>query len=192
MNVYFNSTTNAGPKKGSAGTESEWQSLCDFELRGQRLQMVEKRIIGGRHDEDSVTIAAAPGSYRVEYRLMSYGVDRRISRMRVLPKGVSATLGEAAGCISVDLGGIAIADIDVLAPSVEEHADEYENWIKDLLFSDDGESVGVARWKAGDTALPYADGGFGDGAYTVYQLMSDGRAAGLEVEFIPAGTPYPF
>ncbi len=39
-----------------------WIHICNFVLRGAHLQMVELRIVGGRHEEDSVTIEAAPGT----------------------------------------------------------------------------------------------------------------------------------
>jgi hypothetical protein len=87
--------------------------------------------------------------------------------------------------------GVAIADIDVLEPSVEEHDDdEYEDWLDDVLFGDDDSPIGVIRWKQVKTEIPYADGGFGDGTYTVYQLMCDKKAVGLEVEFISADAKY--
>jgi hypothetical protein len=190
---FLSSAPMTPAKTGSPGTESDWLHLCDMTVRGQHLQMVEKRILGGRHERDSVTIPVQPGRYTVEGRVMCYEGDRRISRMRVRPQATSVTLGDAAGDISVDLGGVAVADIDILAPSVDEHMDEYEDWIDDALFDESATApVGVLRWEHADTEIPFADGGFGDGTYTVSRLMSGEQAVGLEVEFIAPGTEYPF
>ena len=54
------------------------------------------------------------------------------------------------------------------------------------------QTVGVLRWKRIKTEIPFAKGGFGDGMYKVYRLMSGKQAVGLEVEFITPGTKYPF
>ena len=190
---YLNSAPETPAKTGSVGTESDWLHLCDMTLRRQHLQMVEKRILGGRHEQDSVTIPVQPGRYTVECRVMCYEGDRRISRMRVWPHATNVTLGDAAGDISVELGGVAITDIDILAPSVDEHMDEHEDWIDDALFNESATApVGVLHWEHADTEIPFADGGFGDGAYTVSRLMSGEQAVGLEVEFIAPGTEYPF
>ena len=195
MNVqeFLKSAKYTGAKKGSAGEESEWLHFCDFKLRGEHLQMVETRILGTAHDSNSVSIPAEPGRYVVECRVMSYGDDRRISRMRVRPQDTVVSLGTSAGAIGVDLGGIAIADVDILASFVEEHEDEYEEWIEDALFGKSAtKTVGVLRWKRAKTEIPYVGGGFGDGMYKVFPLIAGKQAVGLEVEFIAPGTKYPF
>ncbi len=195
MNVqeFLKSAKYTGAEKGSAGKESEWLHFCDFRLRGEHLQMVEQRILGSAHDQNSVSIPAQPGRYVVECRVMSYGGDRRISRMRVRPQNTSVTLGTSAGAIGVDIGGIAITDVDILASSVEEHEGEYEEWIEDALFGKSAtKTVGVLRWKPAKTEIPYVGGGFGDGTYKVFRVMAGKQVVGLEVEFIAPGTKFPF
>lgn len=195
MNVqeFLKSAKFTQPAKGSPGKESEWMHLCDFNLRGEHLQMVEHRILGTAHDQNSVSIPAQQGSYVVECRVMSYGGDRRVSRMRVRPPARSVALGPQAGAIGLDIGGIAITDVDIVASFVEEHEEEYVSWMEEAMFAKAAtKMVGVLHWKRAKTEIPYAGGGFGDGIYKVFRLMSGKKAVGLEVEFIPSGTAYPF
>lgn len=177
-------------KTGMIGTQSDWQLLSQFTLRGNHLQMVEKRIIGDTGPE-TVIISASPGMYLVECRIMTFDSDKRISRMRIRRDNTDPKLGETLGEISVDLGGIAIADIDVLAPSIQENEEDYREWIETSLY-DSSDFVGVLHWSLSKTHVPFADGGFGDGVYRVYKLLDNGETVGMEVEFIPEKTPYPF
>ena len=55
--------------------------------------------------------------------------------MRVLPVGSSVCVGRALGAIDVDWGGVAVTDVDVLAPSVESHLEEYEHWFNNVVFA---------------------------------------------------------
>ena len=194
MNIinFLRKALGAAAKTGASGNESSWFHLCKFTLRGRQLQMVELRIVGGKHEEDSVAIPAAPGAYSVECRTMSYGSDRRISRMRVYPTGASTTVGRELGTVDVDWGGIAITDVDVLAPSVNDHMDEYSRWFDQDVFGKHDEPAGVLRWIPAGTDIPYADGGFGDGTYPVYELVNNEMAIGLEVVFISPDEKYPF
>jgi len=189
---WFRSALTKFAKLQSPDCKDGWLHICNFILRGTHLQMVELRIVGGRHEEDSIIIPATPGTYTVEYQTISYGQDCRISRMRVFPDGLTIVLGGPLGTIDVDWGGIAVTDIDILAPSVEEHLEEYGHWFNNDVFENHSEPVGMFRWKQADTNIPYADGGFGDGTYTVYQLLRDGKVVGLEVEFISPGEKSPF
>lgn len=175
---------------GAVGTEGAWQSLAEFTLLGNTLQMVERRILG-TIGEDAVAVPAKPGRYAAECRVIKYDTDLRVSRMRVRPVGIDVTLGDAAGKISVDMGGIAIVDIDTFAPSTDENEDEYQEWLETALFETE-DIVGVMRWGPTEPDIPFASGGFGGGRYPIYHLMHAGQVAGLEVEFIAANTPYPF
>jgi hypothetical protein len=80
----------------------------------------------------------------------------------------------------------------VLVPSIDAHLDEYDRWFTRTVFDNHEEPVGVVRWEHASTSIPYADGGFGDGTYSVYELRANGRSVGLEVEFIAHGEKYPF
>lgn len=195
MNVqdFLRSAKYSRAEKGSIGKESDWLPFCNMDVRGGHLQMVEKRILGSTYDENSVSIPVEPGPFVVDCRVLSYGGDRRISRMRVRPKSAEVTLGPSAGAIRVDAGGIAITDVDVFAPSVEDHEDKYKKWIEDVLFGKLATTtIGVLHWKPAKTDIPYTSGGFGDGTYKIFQLMLRKHAVGLEVEFIARGTKYPF
>jgi hypothetical protein len=193
LQEFLKSAKNGRPTKGSAGKESKWLHCCNYNLRGEHLQMVETRLLGSAYDQNSVSIPARPGSYVVECRVMSYGNERRISRTRVRPQGSTPALGPAAGAIGVDFGGVAITDVDILASFVEEHEDEYVEWMESVFTAKSAtQTAGVLRWKRVKTEVPFVQGGFGDGIYKVYRLLSGKQPVGLEVEFIAPGTKYPF
>jgi hypothetical protein len=114
LNEILSSSMPAVGVHGQPGVESDWHELAPFTLRGRHLQMVEKRIIGAS-GRDTIVVEAQPGEHVVECKVVTYGgVDARICRMRVRPVGATPALGGVLGTISVDLGGIAVADIDVL------------------------------------------------------------------------------
>jgi hypothetical protein len=175
-------------EQGAPGVESDWLFHCEFELQGRRLQMLDVYMAG--NDDSGVILDASPGVYIVEARVITYGIDRRISRVRVHPKGQAVTRGKLAGEIGVDLAAVAICDVDRLAGWARDHQAEWQRWGDKLWF---GRTVraGLYTCEPANTVVPFVDSGFGDGTYPVYYLIDDGRPVGLEAEFIPTRAPYP-
>ena len=99
-------------------------------------------------------------------------------------------MGKALGEVSVDFGGVAVCDIEAFASIYG--TDEYRRWIEAVHEGPWEARRGVAEFPAAQTSLVWVEGGFGDGAYTVYGLTEAGAPRGLEVEFIAPHTPYPF
>lgn len=167
----------------SAYSESDWLSHCDFPVQGRRLQLLDVVMAG--NDGEGVIIDVPPGVYAVEARVMTHETDHRISRVRVHPKGTVGTVGSLAGRVGVDLGAVAICDVDRLAPWARDHEDAWQVWGQDLWYGRT-EPAGLYTCTAASTVVPFLDSGRGDGTYPVYSLMENGRAIGLEAVFLAA------
>ena len=179
--------TGSEAETGTSGVESDWLFHSEFKLHGKRLQMLDVFMAG--NDDEGVILDASTGVYVVEARVVTYGIDRRISHVRVHPKGQVVTVGARAGEVGVDLAAVAICDVDRLAGWANDHQDEWQRWGDKLWFHRTAHA-GIYTCEPAKTVVPFVDSGFGDGTYPVYYLMRDGRPVGLEAEFIPPGTPY--
>lgn len=114
-----------------------------------------------------------------------YGSDSCIAAMRAIPPGLDVEMGNKIGTIPVDFGGVAVVDIDVIAPIAEADEDEWIEWLEDIHFSDDaGNPLRIFQLEETGTKIPCVAGGFGDGTYDVFELLSNGSVLGMEVEFI--------
>ncbi len=185
----------ARPAKGQAGEHSDWLPFYDLKLKGGALQFVEMRVLGlrGERHVECVEVPVAPGAFEVQCRAARFAGDVRISAMRAFPQGVATHRGRKLKKIPVDLGGIAVVDIEAIHPSMQEDEDRYQEWIEDLLYETESDlPVSVAKWEPTKTDIPCVDGGFGDGSYPVLELVSGGKVVGLEAVFIEEDATFPF
>ena len=182
----FLASTQTGPdvEQGALGAESDWLFHCEFEIQGKRLQLLDVLMAG--NDGEGVILEVSPGVYVVEARVMTYGIDRRISRVRVHPKRETGTPGGLAGEVGVDLAAVAVCDVDRLAAWAHDHEDEWQRWGHQLWYGRTT-PAGLYACEPARTVVPFIDSGLGDGTYPVYYLMNDGRAVGLEAAFL--GSP---
>ncbi|MFN2567619.1 MAG: hypothetical protein ABR499_21705 [Gemmatimonadaceae bacterium] len=176
------------PRKGAAGSESAWLTLHDFHLRGRRVQILDARHAG--KDGEGIIVPARPGEYVIEARVMTYGSERRISRLRMRAWDATCVLGERVGSVATDSGAVAICDVDRLAAWASANDDDFLNWREAFSHDRVGDAGEYACEPAG-TVVAYAASGFGDDTYPVFYSVSGGRPVGVEVEFIAAGTRYP-
>lgn len=172
------------------GRESDWVKVAKLNLKGATLQFAEKRIMGAA-GEGAIMIKASPGEYIVECKTMAFDTDIRVSRMRTMLAGTRPIIGNELGKISADIGGIAVVDIDTFTDSIENNQNEYQKWLEAVLI-ENPDPVGIVDWKPGELKIPYANGGFGSGSCPVFELREKSDIVGLEVEYIRAGTGYPF
>ena len=192
---FLEATDSRSPSKGDSGQFSDWLPFFRLSIRGSALQFVEKRVIGirGAQEYECVEIPVEPGCFSVECRGVRYGNDARVAAMRAIPEGMRVERGKELKRLPVDLGGIAVVDITILETSMDRSSEEYEEWIDEVLFGESGASpVFVDTWEPSSISIPSCESGFGDGTYPCFELLSDGRVVGLEVEFIPDGTGYAF
>jgi len=174
----------SAPVGSALGAESDWLFHCEFEIQGKRLQLLDVLMAG--NDGEGVILEVSPGVYVVEARVMTYGIDRRISRVRVHPKRETGTPGGLAGEVGVDLAAVAVCDVDRLAAWAHDHEDEWQRWGHQLWYGRTT-PAGLYACEPARTVVPFIDSGLGDGTYPVYYLMNDGRAVGLEAAFL--GSP---
>ncbi len=176
-------------KSGSAnsGVESEWLPFVTIELLGSRLRIADVYMIGT--PGEGVELAAEPGRYALDAKVMTFDDDRRISRLRVQRAGLVGVLGEPAGEVGVDLAAVGVTDGERIRAFFEADNDAFQEW-GDALWYQRNDMVGVWPCEPADTTIAYVDSGFGDGTFPVWHLMHDGVAVGLEIEFIAPETPH--
>jgi hypothetical protein len=182
--------TGPAPTKELLGTESDWMPLGQLDVGGSRLQITDLEHIG---DERGGTVIPVPqGLYLVEARVVTYAREPRISRLRVRVDLVPSTLGERAGTVHVDVGAVVVCDVDRLATWRAANEDAWRQWVA-CLANEPLNGAGEYPCEPAGTSVFYVASGFGGGTFPAFYLMTKGgHPVGLEVEFIRAGTPYPF
>ena len=190
---FFTKLGKREPRVGQKGVFSTWLSCGTVPIIGGALQFVELRVLGlrGEEEHECVEVPVEPGQFVVEFRGVKYGCDGRIAAMRVFAVGATPKRGKKLKEIPVDLGGIAVVDIGAVHQSMKEKQAIHEKWMEKILYGDDESLIGVCVWRPTKTEILYVDGGFGDGTYPVYQLVSARKVVGLEIEFISEGEVYP-
>ena len=187
--------TAAAPKPGQVGTFSEWITFVDGRVRGAALQICERSYVGPA--DVGVSIPLAPNSALVvEVRVAAFGRERRVASLRVRPPNAPVSRGAVLGTLDVDIGGVAVCDRDPMAVWYAQDPDAWDDWSGLVLndYMEYGDDVGLIPCEALGVAIPYADGGFGDGSYLVYALHTPGQQepVGLECEFLTPEAVYPF
>jgi hypothetical protein len=123
---------------------------------------------------------------------MQCGKDRRVSRLRVFLKGSRVRLGKKIGGVNADTAVIGVCDLDVFGAAWRSHPGwgarvEVENHV-----------TGEARYGVfaldmqPRASMVFARTGFDDGGCLLYELVSESKRVGAEMEFIKEGEPYPF
>jgi hypothetical protein len=180
---------------GPESEESVWLELGNFELRSGRLRIVDPTWSDPVHE--GLSLELKPGTYLIEAKVMKFGQERRISRVRLFLKDSSPIIGDAVGEASADVAHIAFFDseeVDRFLNDNSERSERAEDIIPDAywLADDQQGECGVALLDAtADLKMPYVWTGFGDGSYPAYELKSGSDMVGVEIEFIKPGTPYP-
>jgi hypothetical protein len=170
--------------------ESDWLEFCDFKLYSGRVQIVDPSYLPGA---DGCIVELPPGVYHLQTKTMAYGSDERVSRLRAVRPGVSATLGVQIGEAGCDTAKIGICDEEGFGRACEELGDDVEEAFLTAPDDVEGDLWGVVVLdKAGGAVMPFVDSGFGDGTYPVRELVAEGSRVGFEIVFIESGTPYMF
>jgi hypothetical protein len=173
--------------ESAAGIESEWSTLHNFHLDGSRIQVLD--VLGAGTDDDGVIVRTRPGDSVIEGRM--YGAECRLSRLRLRDADCADLVRrERIGTLHVSSGVLAICDVDRLASWAARDAKDWDTW-RDGLLHAVVEPVGDYPCEPAGTSVVYAATGFGAGTYEVFNLVDGSRVAGLEIEFIPFGSPHP-
>ncbi len=86
---YLASDFSGKPTTGDIGKESQWLDFCQLTVREGKVHVVDASYAAD--PVEGCMIELAPGSYQAQAKIMAYGRDTRISRLRVVRPGVAAT-----------------------------------------------------------------------------------------------------
>lgn len=177
------------PRQGQAGIESDWLRLGEFVLLSGRMIAVD--VHAGSPD-DSPVVDLPPGRYRAECQGVAYGRGRWVSRLRAVREGCDGLLGAVVGEAWADVANIGLADLEPFAVYSAALL-EAEAGAPIFRRLESITTVGMLHLDPpGGAWMPLVESGWGDGTFPVFELVDRGERVGLEVEFIPHGTPYPW
>lgn len=172
---------------GSLGQEVGWYDLGVLSLRGALL-ISDASFIPA--PEDGLVVSLPEGGYQVSFAVIDYGLDWRVSRLRVAAPEATG-LGILIGRTWTDTGRTGVCDLGVLRSLWG--SDWEASYGKVAPWFDSELPFGVAEFDpTAGAIIPFVESGFGDGNFPVHELTSPGGSrAGVEVRFVAAGRRYP-
>lgn len=178
------------PVKGSLGEESDWLAFGEINCASGKFLVIDPAF--APEIESGLLVDCAPGVYQLDAKVMTFGNDKRISRLRAVKRGTpSHTVGSKIGEAWSDVARIGVCDVDALSRAWNEDEDA-ANDAAESWMDDDGPVVTLTLPGHPEAPICAVDSGFGDGTFPVLELLTGGLRVGLEVELIEAGTLYPF
>lgn len=177
------------PRQGAHGQESDWLPFCTLELGGAEFLVVDASYAPDR--DEGITIKAPPGSYELQVKVVHYGRDRRVSRLRAALRGSAPRPGRKLGEVRSDTGRTGVCDFRVFSRAWGQD-DEASYQTLSAAFRG-APPFGIAALdKARGPFMPFVASGFGDGTFPVFALLEGKRRVGFEIEFIRPDATYPF
>jgi hypothetical protein len=189
LQEYLEGEFTGKAKRGDRGKESDWLEFCHLTVRGSKVQVVDASYVPDESEGCMVTLT--PGSYDVQVRAIAYGGDVRISRLRVVRPSVSASLAAELGETGTDTANIGVCDHESFLRAWGDDNEASWEIISPAIEEADTHGIAVLDEAAG-AVMPFVSSGFGDGTFSVHELVADGSRAGFEVVFIRPDAPYPF
>jgi hypothetical protein len=183
--------------KGIIGEETDWMVFGELPLLSGKLLVQDPS--GPPEDDDlppewrpvSTLVNLPPGDYVAAARCMQWGEDRKVSRLRVFLKGSDVRLGEEIGGVNLETGVCGVFDIEVIGAAWRANPVDVGNLVEYHVTGE--ETYGVFALDEQDRpVMAFARSGFGDGGFSVHELVSGSNRVGVEVVFIEENTPYPF
>jgi len=177
----------ANPPAGTRGRETAWLPFTTLSVESGTLMIGDASFLP---DPDAcLALKVQPGTYELSVKVMDYGTDKRISRLRVARAGADPELGRKVGTVWADVGRTGVCDAERFV-AVEPLKDE-QRWTETIGAAlDAAETPGIASFEG--VEMPFVASGFGDGEFPVYRLQSGGEPVGAEVQFIKPTERYPF
>lgn len=181
----------ADPPTGTLGSETEWLPFCTLSLQGPQLLVIDADFAPAA--EDGILVDLPSGRYNVSARVLDYGADKRVSRLRVAREGASVRLGDLLGTTWTDTAKTGVCDYHAYLDAWG--ADNEAAWTIVGPTLENAGTHGIAVLdEARGAVLPFVSSGFGDGEFPVYELLDEasGARVGVQIEFMPPDLPYPF
>lgn len=176
----------AQPEKGQTGEESQWLHFGDFPIISGKLWAGDAQFAPS--PDDGVMVDVPTGTYDVAVKLIHYGEDTRVSRLRAWLSGTNPTLGAEVGETWADTGTQAFCDQVEYDKECGEDFDAYWERVEEVISGHDVAIVALSD----NAAMPFVQSGFGDGEFKLFELLESGSRVGVELEMIGANEPYPF
>src|SRR5688572_21175777 len=93
--AYLDQPGDRSPESGVLGLETDWLPFCQIELKSGRLMVGDASFIPSMGYRPLFVTDLPRGVYAVHAKVLDYGDDRRISRLRVMKADLPpATCGE--------------------------------------------------------------------------------------------------
>jgi len=107
------------------GAESGWLDICFLPGAGQKVYFGDPlhtlRPVSG------FKVRLPKGDYGLQAKVIAYGHDIRVSRLRLLRNGAMPRLSRKAGEVRTDSATILILDHQALARRIRTEAEEFKN-----------------------------------------------------------------
>ncbi|MBI5387057.1 MAG: hypothetical protein HZA90_20490 [Verrucomicrobia bacterium] len=161
------------------GNESDWVTMGNLRLEGPHLLLVDPGLSGD--DQEGLRLDSPAGNYEVLIRVMAFGPDHRVSRLRVVLQGGTPALGQVIEKGAVDTGRFAVCD-DRAFRHARSESDAAA--LKDFFARMSKSCYGVVELSG--VAVFHTECGFGDSSYSIFELRQRSKRIGVEVEFIPS------
>ncbi|MAX25155.1 MAG: hypothetical protein CMJ19_11695 [Phycisphaeraceae bacterium] len=180
---YFSQSVGDFPKPNISGVSGPWMPLGSMNVPYGKLWAGDPWIVT---EEDGVVVNVKPGLCHVEIQGMDFEGHRRIARVRVYCDEVTdLQIKPMNKTVCIDVGELGVSDMVAISQAIEP--DHYEDYMEDLNAASSGGLEYVAfDYEGKSFEMILIPGGLGDGEYDVFELVSNGKTVGLEIEFLPA------
>lgn len=184
---YLTQKFTGDAKQGAVAVESDWLDAFGIDLSSGKIHLMDPCQLGVAAEAYTASLPA--GTFEVKVKVMPFGWDVRVSRLRIVRTDSPLVLGNQMGEIGIDAANIAICNF----PPHEAAKDELTG---EKIYAALVDQNGLAKifkpdGPAEDVIVAISTG-FGDGRYPIYELTNDAGRAGLELVFIKPGTGYIF
>lgn len=168
------------PTQGEPGKETGWLIVGELKITDGKACFVDTGYFGDK--EETTVVKLRKDTYQVEVKVIEFGDDRRVSRLRIASKKVKARLGAKLDVACTDTANITVSDWATAAKATYEQ--------KKKLIEPLGTNL-AGLVTIGNGAC-FVSSGFGDGQFPIFALLNGPETIGCEVEFLATDTPYPF
>jgi len=177
------------PQTGMVG--EAWPEWCDIGVVEVRSGVLTANEFGVMSPDEGASVEVAPGSYRVQAKIISFDGNLGVCRARVLPDPpADVNAGRHLGNVGIDLAKIAVGDIADAARGLTD--DDLLALAREVRVADHTMGNVVTLSLPSKTiSLACIATGFGDGSYPATSLVRDDETVGLEIEFIEDGYVVP-
>jgi hypothetical protein len=120
------------PRKGMVGAESEWLDFCALDLSSGNVRIVDWCYI--TEEEEGCIIALRPGQFELKVKLMAFGDDIRVSRLRLMKANANPTVGGQIGGFVTDSARFGVYDFETFSAEFKKSEEAVNKAFEPLMF----------------------------------------------------------